>query len=80
MVSRGDWLGKPANLKVENNSAVGYVESFLRGWSFTICEGVGGGGDVQNLHCFWGAFSEKEALPGGSFHEKWYQRNIFVSV
>ena len=22
MVSRGDWLGKPANIKVENNSAV----------------------------------------------------------
>ena len=24
IVSRGDWLGKPANIKVENNSAVAY--------------------------------------------------------
>ena len=23
--SRGDWLGKPANIKVENNGAVVYV-------------------------------------------------------
>ena len=29
IVSRGDWLGNPANIKVENNSAVGYVESSL---------------------------------------------------
>ena len=27
--SRGDQLGKPANIKVENNSAVGYVGSSL---------------------------------------------------
>ena len=27
--SRGDWLGMPANIKVENNDAVGYVESSL---------------------------------------------------
>ena len=25
IVSGGDWLGKPANIKVENNGAVGYV-------------------------------------------------------
>ena len=29
IVSGGDWLGKPANIKVENNGAVGYVVSFL---------------------------------------------------
>ena len=29
MVCGGDWFGKPANIKVENNSAVGYVESSL---------------------------------------------------
>ena len=29
IVSRGDWLGKPANIKVENNGAVGYVGSSL---------------------------------------------------
>ena len=29
IVSRGDWLGKPANIKAENNGAVGYVESSL---------------------------------------------------
>ena len=29
IVGRGDWLGNPANIKVENNSAVGYVGSFL---------------------------------------------------
>ena len=29
IVSRGDWLGKPANMKVENNGAVVYVGSFL---------------------------------------------------
>ena len=29
IVSRGDWLGKPANIKVENNSAVVNVGSFL---------------------------------------------------
>ena len=28
-VSRGDWLGKPANIKVENNGAVVYVGSSL---------------------------------------------------
>ena len=27
IVSRGDWLGKPANIKVENNGAEGYVGS-----------------------------------------------------
>ena len=27
--SRGDWLGNPANIKVENNGAVGYVGSSL---------------------------------------------------
>ena len=25
IVNRGDWLGKPAKIKVENNGAVGYV-------------------------------------------------------
>ena len=25
IVSRGDWLGRPPNIKVENNGAVGYV-------------------------------------------------------
>ena len=29
IVIRGDWLGKPANIKVENNGAVGYVGSSL---------------------------------------------------
>ena len=29
IVSRGDWLGKPANIKVEKNGAVGYVGSSL---------------------------------------------------
>jgi len=29
MVSRGDQLGNPANIKVENNGAVGYVGSSL---------------------------------------------------
>ena len=29
IVSRGDWLEIPANIKVENNSAVGYVGSAL---------------------------------------------------
>ena len=29
IVSGGDWLGKPANIKVENNGAVGYVGSSL---------------------------------------------------
>ena len=29
MVSRGDWLGKPANMKVESNGAVVNVGSFL---------------------------------------------------
>ena len=29
IVGRGDWLGNPANIKVENNSAVGCVGSFL---------------------------------------------------
>ena len=29
IVSRGDWLGNPANIKVENNGAVGYVGSSL---------------------------------------------------
>ena len=28
-VSRGNWLGKPANIKVENNGAVVYVGSSL---------------------------------------------------
>jgi len=28
-VSRGDWLGKPANIKVENNGALVYVGSSL---------------------------------------------------
>ena len=27
--SRGDWLGKPANIKVESNGAVVYVGSSL---------------------------------------------------
>ena len=25
IVSKGDWLGNPANIKVENNGALGYV-------------------------------------------------------
>ena len=29
IVSRGGWLGKPANIKVENNGAVGYVANSL---------------------------------------------------
>ena len=29
IVNRGDWLEKPANIKVENNGAVGYVGSSL---------------------------------------------------
>ena len=29
IVSRGDWLGKPPNSKVDNNGAVGYVGSSL---------------------------------------------------
>ena len=29
IVSRRDWLGKPANIKVENNGAVVYVGSSL---------------------------------------------------
>ena len=29
IVSRGDWLGKPAIIKVKNNSAVVYVGSTL---------------------------------------------------
>ena len=29
IVCRGDWLGKLANIKVENNGAVGYVGSSL---------------------------------------------------
>ena len=29
IVSRGDWLGKPANIKVENSGAVVYVGSSL---------------------------------------------------
>ena len=29
IVSRGGWLGKPANIKVENNRAVGYVANSL---------------------------------------------------
>ena len=29
IVSRGDWLGNPGNIKVENNGAVGYIGSSL---------------------------------------------------
>ena len=29
IVSRGDWLGNPANIKVENNGAVDYVGGSL---------------------------------------------------
>ena len=29
IVSGGDWLGKPENIKVENNGAVGYIGSSL---------------------------------------------------
>jgi len=29
IVRRGDWLGKPENIKVENSGAVVYVGSFL---------------------------------------------------
>ena len=28
-LSRGDWLGNPANIKIENNGAAGYVGSSL---------------------------------------------------
>ena len=35
IVSRRDWLGNPANIKVENNSAVGYVGS-----SLTVCSQI----------------------------------------
>ena len=31
IVSRGDWLGNPANTKDENNAAVGYVGNSLTG-------------------------------------------------
>ena len=29
IVSRGDWLGKPANIKIKNNGTAGYVGSSL---------------------------------------------------
>ena len=29
IVSRGDWLGKPANIEVDNNGAVVYIGSSL---------------------------------------------------
>ena len=35
--SRGDWLGKPANIKVENNGAVGYVKSSLTVHNPSVC-------------------------------------------
>ena len=35
--SRGDWLGKPANIKVENNGAVGYVRSSLTVHNPSVC-------------------------------------------
>ena len=35
--SRGDWLGKPANIKVENNGAVGYVKSSLTVYNPSVC-------------------------------------------
>ena len=31
------------------------------------------GGHLQNLDVFVGSFSEKGALLGGSFYEKWYK-------
>ena len=31
------------------------------------------GGHLQNLDVFWGSFSEKGALFGESFYEKWYK-------
>ena len=34
------------------------------------------GGHFLTLDCFRGSFSEKEALSGGSFYEKWY-KDIF---
>ena len=37
--SRGDWLGKPANIKVENNGAVGYVGSSLIRWPRRVTHG-----------------------------------------
>ena len=37
-VSRGDWLGKPANIKVENNGAVGLCWKLPdRAQSFAYC-------------------------------------------
>ena len=40
-ISRGDWLGNPANIKVENNGAVGYVGS-----SLPVHNPPGGGGSL----------------------------------
>ena len=37
IVIRGDWLGKPANIKVENNGAVGYVKSSLTVHNPSVC-------------------------------------------
>ena len=48
----------------------------LRGWSFITSEwelAILLSGQFQNLDCFGGSFSEKEALPRGSFYEKWYK-------
>ena len=40
-ISRGDWLGNPANIKVENNGAVGYFGS-----SLPVHNPPGGGGSL----------------------------------
>ena len=46
MVSKGDWLWKPANIKVENNGSLVYVRSSLNVHNpFWGGGGGGGGGD-----------------------------------
>ena len=39
-ISRGDWLGKPANIKVENNGAVVYVGLPDSAQSFVFCSQI----------------------------------------
>ena len=41
--SRGDWLGNPANIKVENNGAVGYVGMLLKRGTGSGERGAGSG-------------------------------------
>ena len=42
MVSKGDWLWKPANIKVENNGSLVYVRSSLNVHNPFLGGGVGG--------------------------------------